>query len=105
MSDLPVVITAAGPVSTPPATLRADLLASVAATSPGYTANLPASLIEDISSTDVGALVVIDQARVDTINSLSPYLANEALLSAQGQVYGVVQGTPTNTSVYVVFSG
>ena len=56
--DIPVVVTAAGAQPTPPATLLADLIAQVSATNPGYTANLPGSLIENISSTDVGALVM-----------------------------------------------
>jgi hypothetical protein len=102
---LPTVITAAGLQPQSPATLRANLIASVAAQNPGYTANLPGSLIEDIASTDVGALVVCDQARVDLINSLSPYAANEQLLIQLGNIYGIPQGTTSNTSVYVVFSG
>jgi len=102
---LPTVITAAGLQPQSPATLRANLIASVAAQNPGYTANLPGSLIEDIASTDVGALVVCDQARVDLVNSLSPYAANEQLLIQLGNIYGVQQGTTSNTSVYVVFSG
>lgn len=105
MSDLPVVMSATGAVPTPPATLLAQLLAYVAAVNPGYTANLPGSLIEDISSTDVGALAIIDQIRVDLINSLTPYGANEFLLNALGQIYGVQKGVGSNTSVYVVFSG
>jgi hypothetical protein len=53
----------------------------VAAEVPDYTANLPGSLIEDISSTDVQALATIDQARVDAINSFSPYGANAFALA------------------------
>lgn len=106
MSDLPVIITQAGLQPTAPATLKAGLLASVAAVVPGYTANLPASLIEDVSSTDVGALVIIDSAYVDTVNSLTPFGANEFLLNELGtQCYGVARGTGSNTSVFEVFSG
>ena len=104
-TGLPLVMTAAGPQPTAPATLRAELLASVAATNPGYTANLPASLIEDVASTDVGALVIADTARVETVNSLTPYGANPFLLNQLGQVYGVPIGEPTSTSVFLVFSG
>ena len=103
--SLPTVITAAGLQPQSPATLRANLVAAVAAQNPGYTADLPGSLIEDIASTDVGALVVCDQARVDLVNSLSPYAANDQLLIQLGNIYGVQQGTTSNTSVYVVFSG
>lgn len=105
MSDLPIVVTAAGPQPTPPATLQSELIANVAATNPGYTANLPGSLIEDISSTDVAALVVCDSAVVELINSVTPFGANEFLLQQLGNIYGVVAGAASNTSVYVTFSG
>jgi hypothetical protein len=98
-------MTQAGLLPTPPATIRATLLANVAATNPGYTANLPASLVEDISSTDVGAVVLIDAAKVETVNSLTPLGANAFLLNQLGAIYGVLQGAATNTSVLVVFSG
>jgi hypothetical protein len=61
-------------------------------------------LIEDISSTDVAAISLIDQARVDAINSLTPYGANNFLLNQLGAIYGVQPGAQTNTSVYVVFT-
>jgi hypothetical protein len=106
ISAIPLNISlTAGPTPTAPADLDAALIAAVAAEVPDYTANLPGSLIEDISSTDVGALVTIDQARVDAINSVSPYSANPYILAQQGGMYGIPQGQPTNTSVDVVFSG
>jgi hypothetical protein len=105
MSTVPLVMTASGPVPTPPATLQQTLIANVAATNPDYTANLPGSLIEDISSTDVGALTLIDQARVDAVNAVTPYGANAYVLAQQGVMLGLQQGTPTNASVYVVFTG
>jgi hypothetical protein len=77
----------------------------VAAINPGYTADLPAALIEDIASTDVAAMTVMDSAISEIINSLTPYGANLFLLRAQGVCAGVVQDTVTNTSVYVVFTG
>lgn len=104
MSQTPLVMSAAGPTPTPPATLQQDLIADVASTNPDYTANLPGLLIEDISSTCVGALVTIDQARVDAIASVTPYGANAYVLSQQGFMLGIPQGTPSNTSVYVVFT-
>lgn len=106
-TDIPVVVTSDGAQPTPPATLLADLLAAVAATNPGYTATLPGSLIEDVSSTEVGGLVVCDTARVETINSISPYTANDFMLAQLGQVYlgpGAAPAVPTNTSVYVQFT-
>lgn len=105
MTDLPTVITAAGLQPQAPASLLAQLLAAVTATNPGYTATLPGSLIEDISSTDVASIALCDSARVDLVNSLTPYGANLFLLVALGNIYGVVPGTPTNTSVFVQFNG
>lgn len=102
---IPVIMTKEGPIVADPSSLRARLLALVAETNPGYTANLPGSLIEDISSTDVGALVICDSFRVELINSISPYGANEFLLNQLGRIYGVERGASTRTSVNVVFSG
>ena len=72
---------------------------------PGLTANLPGTLIEDIASTDTAALVLIDSARVETVNSVTPYGCNLFILNQLGQIYGVQQGVGSNTSVNVVFSG
>lgn len=102
--EIPIVLTAAGRQPTPPATLLANLIALVSATNPGYTANLPGSLIEDVSSTDVGALAVCDAAVTELINSLTSYGANAFLLTQLGNIYGVTQGLPTNTSVSVTFT-
>jgi hypothetical protein len=98
-------MTAAGPVPTPPATLYTALIDGVAATNPGYTANLPGSLVSDIAETDVGALVAIDQARVDCINSVTPYGANAFLLAQLGAQFGIPQGVSANGSVFVQFAG
>lgn len=107
MSDpnpFPTILGAEGAVPTPPATLRAAVVDSVSATNPGYTANLPASMIEDMVSTEVGSLVVIDAAKVDLINSLTPFGANEFLLIQLGNQAGIPKGGPSNTSVLVTFS-
>ncbi len=106
MTDLPTVITSAGLQPQSPATIHDQLIALVIADRPGYTANLPLSLIEDISSTDVAAISLIDAARVEAVNCLNPLAANAYLLSQLGQIYigpGSAPGVPTNTSVYVVF--
>lgn len=105
MADLPVVISAAGVVPQTPAALREELLALVAADRPGYTANLPGSLVEDISSTDVYAITQCDAAFVELLNSISPRTANPWLLIQLGDLYGVVRGAVSNTSVFCVFSG
>src|ERR1017187_7898207 len=103
--SIPIVITAVGAQPHSPAVLRAKLLASVADVVPGYTATLPSSLVEDVSSTDVYAIAQCDAAWVEFLNSLTPYDANPFLLTKLGNIYGVKIGTTTNTSVYAVFSG
>jgi hypothetical protein len=103
--SFPIVLTKEGlqPQSTD--SLRNQLLTNVAATNPGYTATLPGSLIEDISSTQIGGIALCDSAKVDLINSMTPYGANEFLLNQLGNLYGISRNQPTNTSVYVQFSG
>ena len=98
-------ITSAGAIPATPTELRDAELAAAVALSPGLTANLPGSLVEDMASTAAGALVIQDQAFVDLVNSISPYSANAFILYQLGAVYGVQQGVGSNTSVYVTFSG
>lgn len=99
------IMTPAGAVpSSPQSLLNAEISAAVAL-SPGLTANLPGSLVEDMASTAAGAVIVQDQAYVDLVNSISPLTANPSILYQLGAVYGVTQGVGSNTSVYVVFSG
>ena len=105
MTDIPTIVTAAGLLPTPPALLRSTIEQSVTATNPGYTADLPSSLIEDILSTDVGAVTECDSAKVETVNSLDPYAANDFLLNQLGQQFGVPFVSSYYTSVYVVFTG
>lgn len=106
MSAISLVISSAtGRQNTPPQTILANLITLVQASAPGYTANLPGSLIEDISSTDVGAISLCDAFVTELINSISPLLANPFILLQLGQVYGIQVGQDTNTSVLVVFSG
>lgn len=101
----PVVLAASGAQPRSPAEILATLLARVSAIRPGYTANLPGSLIEDISSTDVAAIAECDAAMVETIDSLTPYAANDFLLIQLGNMLGVPLGVASNTSVFVTFSG
>ena len=106
MSDtFPVVMTSQGAQPTPPATILASLIAAVTAENPGYTATLPGSLIEDISSTDVAAIALCNSAQVELVNSLTPYGANAFLLNQLGQVYGVQLGKGSTTSAYVTVYG
>jgi hypothetical protein len=103
--DFPIVITASGLQPQSPSSLQQQVLAAAALQSPGYTANLPGSLVEDLSSTSVAAIAQCDSAKVEAVNSLTPLGANVALLLQLGQMLGVVYGTATNTSVNVVFTG
>jgi hypothetical protein len=96
-------ITNQGAIPIPPTTLLAEEVAAALLLAPGVTTDLPGSLIEDMASTATGALVVIDQATSDLINSISPLTANGFLLYQLGQVYGVQQGIGANTSVFVTF--
>lgn len=102
---LPLILGPEGAVPTDIATLRTTLIDGVTATNPGYTANLPGSLIEDILSTDIGALATIDQARVDAVNNITPFGANAYLLAQMGVMLGLSQGVAANASVLVVFTG
>ena len=98
-------ITTAGAIPASPTDLLNAEIAAATVLSPGLTANLPGSLIEDMASTAAGAVVVQDQAYVDLVNSISPATANPSILYQLGQVYGVQQGQGSNTSVYVTFNG
>jgi hypothetical protein len=73
MAILPLVMTQQGLQPASPADLRARLVAMVAAIVPDYTSNLPSTLVEDIASTDVYALVVSDSFLVDLVNSITPF--------------------------------
>ncbi len=102
---VPLTMTDAGAVATDPSTLRDLQEQAIAAVVPDYTADLPGSIIEDNLSTSLGCLITQDQARVDAINSISPYGASPFVLAQLGAERGLAQGIPTNTSVYVVLSG
>lgn len=106
MADIPIVMGAAGAVPTPIATLIAQLIAIATAQQPGLTAELPGSLVDDVTGTQAAGLSLIDQARVALINSLTPYGANLFLLQQLGNVYlGVGNPNPAkNTTVSVVFT-
>lgn len=105
MADtFPIVMTTTGYVPQAPSSLNAQLIANVAATNPGYTANLPGSLIEDVSSTDTFAMLQMDSSIAEIITSVTPYGANAFLLNQLGDVYGTQPQAATNTSVFVQFT-
>lgn len=106
MSDLPVSYTATGPVPQTADSLREQLIALAVSLSPGLTTDLPGSLIEDIVGTDVGALLVCDQIRIDLINSVGPLTANLTMLNKLAQQSGIsAQKTQGQTTVPVQFTG
>lgn len=104
--DFPEILTPQGLQPQSPSTLRSQVIANATANSPGITTNLPGSLISDMTGTVLGALTVIDQAKVETLNNMTPYAANVFVLGQLGQIYlGQSQpGIATNTSVNVVFT-
>ena len=102
---IPVVMTSAGRQTQTPTALNTQIIDNAEVLAPGLTANLPGSLVEDVTSSATGAALICDQAVTELIASITPYGANEYILNQQAQVYGVQIGADTNTSVYCVFSG
>ena len=102
---IPTIMSETGLVPRTYTDINTDLIARVAAANPGYTANLPGSLIDDISSTCSYSITLMEQARVDLINSVSPYGANAFLSNQLGALYGITRVNATNTSVFVTFTG
>jgi hypothetical protein len=104
MAELPTVVGPSGLQPQTPAQVKANLLAAVIAVQPGYTSELPGIMVEDILSTDTAAVLQCDSARVDSVNSLTPFGANPFLLNQLGQMLGIPIGGATNTSVFVLFT-
>lgn len=105
MADLPTVVTPEGMQPVPPIDIWRQLLQDVSAIRPGITFNLPGSLMEDISSTNVGAIVLCDSARVELMNSITPHGANAWLLRQLGELFGIDPHEASRTTVGVVFNG
>ena len=104
-TTLPLLMSSSGPQPTPATALQQALVAGAQAIDPSITLNLPASLLENLSSTSVADLALQDQARVDAVASVSPLGANDYVLNLLGQQFGIPRGLATNASVNVVFSG
>lgn len=103
-TTLPLIMTDAGPQLTPVTTIQSTTIANAATLSPGYTAALPGSMVEDIVSTSIAAIMQANQWQVDAVNSVSPYAANPFVLALIGAQIGLPQGTTTNSSVDVAFT-
>jgi hypothetical protein len=88
-----------------PLDIRNQLQVRVAGERPDFTSNLPGTLIEDVLSTEVAAVVESDSFLCDLVNSVSPNGANAFLLGLFGVLYGLKPQAANNTSVYVVFYG
>ena len=101
---LPTVITSAGLQPNSPASIRSDLLNSISSQVPGYTAQLPGTLIEDVLSTEVAGIALMDAMRVEWFNSLTPLGGNDFTVNQIGVQTGVLQGAATNASVEVIFN-
>ncbi|HHT8991156.1 TPA: baseplate J/gp47 family protein [Burkholderia cenocepacia] len=97
-------ITASGLVPRDPVDIKADITARVSRARPGYTANIPGSMVDDILGTDVAAVTLMEQARVDTINSLTSPTAQPYILNQMATQLGIQPGTTTNGSVDVAAS-
>jgi hypothetical protein len=105
MADVNIIMSSEGAIPTPPATIRSNLVNKVSSSVPDYTSDLPGGLIEDVVSTDVGAIATIDAAMIDTVNSVSPLGCNEYILTELANMAGISKGGASNTSVYCVFTG
>ncbi len=103
--SLPIVMGPTGLQPQSPTDLNTQITAAATALVPDITTTLPGSLIEDLSSTGTGVAVVCDQLVVESVNNVTPIGANQFVLGNLGQIYGVTPGVPTNTSVYVTFTG
>lgn len=102
---IPVIMSDSGLQPQDPTSIWNAIVAYAQTLAPGLTADLPGALIEDVTSTGVGACVYNDSAAVDLVNSLTPYGSNEFLTTQLGNVYGVPAGATANASALVVFSG
>ena len=98
-----IAVTAQGAQQTSPLTISQNLIDLVATINPGYTV-LPGGLIEDLSSTAVYAIALMDSAACEAINSLVPFSANPYVLTELGAQFGIPRNATTRTSVYVQFS-
>jgi hypothetical protein len=105
MSTLPTVLSASGAVPLTPLFIQQQLIDNVLSTNPGVVATLPGSMLDDITGTNVASIALCDHAKVDLINSLTPYGANSFLLTQLGNIYGVHIGIASNGSVYCLFTG
>lgn len=100
--SLPLDMTATGPIPTPISTINQVFLAKVSATVPDYTAQLPGTLIEDMSSTATGGLSLMESMRIDAVNAVAPGSASPFVVNQMGaNSYGIEYNLPQNASTFV----
>lgn len=106
MSNNQITFNGTGPVALTSSELREKVVKYAKSVSPGFTDDLPGSLVEDIVSTAVGALLTCDAARVEVLNSIGPRTGNEFMLNDLAAQYGIParQGEGL-TTVNIEFSG
>lgn len=92
-------------VPTEQSVLQNNLQTLATQLSPGLTTNLSSTLIEDITSSVVAALLQMDQMKVAAVNAISPLNAPSDMLDGFGEIYGVKRGQGANPSVYVNLTG
>lgn len=102
---LSVIMTEAGATPTDVTTIRDTLDADITQTNPGYTSNLPGTLVEDLLSTVTAGVAACDQARVESINSVSAIAVNESMLDQLAAAKGFTRSSLVNTRAYVSMSG
>jgi hypothetical protein len=105
MTALPIIMSSTGYVPQTPTALNTQLINTVTGIEPNYTANLPGSMIEDMSSTVIFAELQLDSSIAEIIASVSPFAANAFLELQLGNVYGTEPIAAFNTSVLVQFAG
>jgi Ubiquitin-activating enzyme E1 FCCH domain len=105
MTALPIVMSSTGYVPQTPTALNTQLINTVTGIEPNFTANLPGSMIEDMSSTVIFAELQLDSSIAEILASVSPFAANAFLEIQLGNVYGTAPIAAFNTSVLVQFAG
>ena len=105
MTDIPIIMTAAGAIPRDIEDIRQSNYDEIAAINPDLAAYLPASPQNAFSDTSVVPQSDCDRKLVDLVNSITPYGANEAILNQWGYLFGIERGLPTRPAVFVVFTG
>ena len=106
MSFLGNTMTASGLIPRTPSQIRSDLQNSLLLKDPALTLDDPAysEIIPSWLDTSVSCVEEIEQAAIDTINSIDPTLSNEMIADSLGSTLGIIRNESARASVYVQFS-